>query len=87
MNVCSSKKSLCWLRSDPFHIQIVFHKMNGFPSDINISLDDWSVIAVMFHVTWTTFKSNRDQLGTVSAYAMSSVPWSNQHAHLLETFS
>ena len=27
-----------------------------------------------FHVTWTTFKFNRNQLGTVSAYVMSSVP-------------
>ena len=35
----------------------------------------------MFHVTWTTFKFNRKQLGTVSAYVMSSVPWSNQRAH------
>ena len=24
----------------------------------------------MFHVTWTTFKFNRNQLGTVSAYAI-----------------
>ena len=24
----------------------------------------------MFHVTWTTFKFNRNQLGTVSAYVM-----------------
>ena len=35
----------------------------------------------MFHVTWNTFKFNRNQLGTVSAYVMSSVPWSNQRAH------
>ena len=35
----------------------------------------------MFHVTWTTFKFNRNQLGTVSAYVISSVPWSNQRAH------
>ena len=28
----------------------------------------------MFHVTWTTFKFNRNQLGTVSVYVMSSVP-------------
>ena len=35
----------------------------------------------MFHVTWTTFKFNRNQLRTVSAYVMSSVPWSNQRAH------
>ena len=27
----------------------------------------------MFHATWTTFKFNRNQLGTVSAYAM--WPW------------
>ena len=35
----------------------------------------------MFHVTWTTFKFNRNQLGTVSAYVMISVPWSNQRAY------
>ena len=35
----------------------------------------------MFHVTWTTFKFNRNQLGTVSALVMISVPWSNQRAH------
>ena len=35
----------------------------------------------MFHVTWTTSKFNRNQLGTVSAYVMSSMPWSNQRAH------
>ena len=35
----------------------------------------------MFHVTWTTFKFNRNQLGTVSAYVMISVPWSSQRAH------
>ena len=35
----------------------------------------------MFHVTWTTFKFDRNQLGTVSAYVMSSVPLSNQRAH------
>ena len=34
----------------------------------------------MFHVTWTIFKSNRNQLGTVSAFVMISVPWSNQLA-------
>ena len=35
----------------------------------------------MFHVTSTTFKFNRNQLGTVSAFVMISVPWSNQRAH------
>ena len=35
----------------------------------------------MFDVTWTTFKFSRDQLGTISAYVMISVPWSNQRAH------
>ena len=35
----------------------------------------------MFHVTWTTFKFNRNQLGTVSAFVMISVPWSNQRVH------
>ena len=35
----------------------------------------------MFHVTWTTFKFNRNQLGTVSTYVMISVPWSNQRGH------
>ena len=35
----------------------------------------------MFHVTWITFKFNRNQLGTVSAFVMISVPWSNQRAH------
>ena len=28
----------------------------------------------MFHVTWTTFKFNRNQLGTFSAFVMMSVP-------------
>ena len=31
----------------------------------------------MFYLTWTTFKFERNQLGTVSAYVMSSVPWIN----------
>ena len=35
----------------------------------------------MFHVTWTTFKFNRNQLGKVSAFVMISVPCSNQRAH------
>ena len=35
----------------------------------------------MFHVTWATFQFNRNQLRTVSAYVMSSVPSSNQRAH------
>ena len=35
----------------------------------------------MFHVTWTTFKFNRNQLGTVSAYVVRSMLWSNQRAH------
>ena len=35
----------------------------------------------MFHVTYTTFKFNRNKLGTVSAYVMSSVLWSNQRVH------
>ena len=35
----------------------------------------------MFYVTWTTFKFNRNQLGTVSAYVIISVLWSNQRAH------
>ena len=35
----------------------------------------------MFHVTWTTFKFSRNQLGTVSAFVMISMPWSNQRAH------
>ena len=32
-------------------------------------------------VTWTTFKFNKNQLGTVSAFVMVFVPWSNQRAH------
>ena len=43
----------------------------------SIADEDYS----MFHVTWTTFKFNRNQLGTVSAFVMASVPWSNQRAH------
>ena len=35
----------------------------------------------MFHVTWITFKFNRNQPGTVSAFVMISVPWSNQRAN------
>ena len=35
----------------------------------------------MFHVTWTTFKFNRNQLGTVSAFVMIFVPLSNQRVH------
>ena len=35
----------------------------------------------MFNATWTTFKFNKNQLGTVSAFFMISVPWSNQRAH------
>ena len=37
----------------------------------------------MFHVIWTTFKFSKNQLGTVSAFVMISVPWSNQRAHQL----
>ena len=32
-------------------------------------------------LTWTTFKFKRNQLGTVLAYVMISVPWSNQRAY------
>ena len=35
----------------------------------------------MFHITWATFKVNRNQLGTVSVFVMISVPWRNQCAH------
>ena len=35
----------------------------------------------MFHETWTSFKFNRNQLGTVLAFIMISVPWSIQRAH------
>ena len=35
----------------------------------------------MFQVTWTAFKFNRNQVGTVSAFVMVSVPRSNQRAH------
>ena len=35
----------------------------------------------MFHVTWTTLKFNKNQLGTVSAFVTISMPWSNQRAH------
>ena len=35
----------------------------------------------MFHITWATFKFSGNQLGMVSAYVMSSMPWSNQRAH------
>ena len=48
---------------------------NGFPDCMQFGLYS------MFHVTWTTFKFNKNQLGTVSAFVMISVPWSNQRAH------
>ena len=35
----------------------------------------------MFNITWTTFKFKTNQLGTVSAFVVISVPWSNQPAH------
>ena len=35
----------------------------------------------MFHLTWITFRFSRNLLGTVSAYVMSSKPWSNLCAH------
>ena len=35
----------------------------------------------MFQVTWATFKFNKNQLGTVSAFVMISVPWSDQRVH------
>ena len=38
-------------------------------------------IVSMFHLTWSTFRFSRNQLGTVSAYVMSSKPWSNLCAH------
>ena len=43
-------------------------------------LTGWLAGYSMFHVTWTTFKFNRNQLGTVSAYVMIYVPSSNQRA-------
>ena len=39
------------------------------------------ILYSMFHVTWTTFEFNSNQLGTVSAFVMISVPWSNQRVH------
>ena len=35
----------------------------------------------MFHVTWTTFKFNKNQLGTVSAFDMISMLSNNQRAY------
>ena len=35
-----------------------------------ISMLNFPAPRSMFHVTWTTFKLNRNQLGTVSAYVM-----------------
>ena len=35
----------------------------------------------MFHITWTTYKFNRNQLGMVSVFVMISVPQSNQRVH------
>ena len=35
----------------------------------------------MFLLTWITFRFSRNQLGMVSAYVMSSKPWSNLYAH------
>ena len=35
----------------------------------------------MFHVTWITFKFNKDQLGMVSTLFMIAVPWSNRRTH------
>ena len=56
--------------------------------DGNPKLDsrDWSMYSnilnySMFHVTWTTFKFNRNQLGTVSGFVMIPVLGSNQRAH------
>ena len=49
----------------------------------NFKFEAWKIDVKygMFHVTWTTFKFNRNQLGTVSAYVMISMPLSNQRAH------
>ena len=37
----------------------------------------------MFHITWPTFKFNRNQLGTVLVFVMISMLSSNQRAHQL----
>ena len=52
-------------------------------STIVTTIETRLIVYSMFHVTWTTYKFNRNQLGTVLAYVMSSVPWSNQRAHLV----
>ena len=35
----------------------------------------------MFHLPWSIFKFNTNKLGTISAFLMISVRWSNQRAH------
>ena len=35
----------------------------------------------IFHLSWIIFNFNINQLGTVSALVIISVPWSNEHVH------
>ena len=52
-------------------------------SDCEVRRAEKLDIYSMFHVTWTTFKFNRNQLGTVSVFVMISVPWNNQGAQVI----
>ena len=66
----------------PFGFKIYLSKLYGIFMHEQISIQrqfEWPLYST-FNVTWTTFKFNRNRLGTVSAYVMSSVPWSNKRA-------
>ena len=69
------------LTGSPTEMRVMWTSAKGMQtvSALNILLSLLDTYG-MFHVTWTTFKFNRNQLGTVSAYVMISVPWSNQRA-------
>ena len=51
----------------------LFHNSIRLRSWVPVCLENYENLLYlygMFHVTWTTFKFNRNQLGTVSEYVM-----------------
>ena len=64
-----------------FGFQILDLK-DHFSASLNNTLQQYKIsLYGMFHVTWTTFKFNRNQLGTVSAFVTITMLWSNQRVH------
>ena len=70
---CFDSKKQIFLSSGA-HNSVNFQLIEIFSTELEIFGVN---LYTMFHVTWTTFKFNRNELGTVSAFVMISVPWSN----------